>query len=104
KRSALCYQHGRLLYAALVRYADTHPGEPLTIVETGTARGFSTLCLARALADVRADGRIVTHDVLPHDVEMFWNCVRDEDGPRTRATLLIDYADLLERYVSVSCG
>jgi len=99
KRSAICYQHGRLLYATLARYARTRAYDHLTIVETGTARGFSALCMAKALDDVGATGKIVSFDVLPHDARMLWNCIRDADGPRTRADLLQDYTGLIERYV-----
>ena len=81
KSSAICYQHGRLLYAALTRYVRTRKPEHVTIVETGTARGFSSLCMAKALADAGASGTIATFDVLPHDVRILWNCLRDEEGP-----------------------
>jgi len=104
KSSDVCYQHGRLLYATLVRYVRDHLDEPLTIVETGTARGFSALCMAKALSDTGASGKIVSFDVLPHDAPILWNCVRDAEGPRTRAELLRDYADLLERYIFFQRG
>ena len=99
KKSELCYEHGRLLYAALVRYTRTRGQDDLTIVETGTARGFSALCMAKALADAGASGKILTFDVLPHDAPILWNCIRDVDGPRTRAELLGDYAGLIEPHV-----
>lgn len=99
KTSPLCYQHGRLLYARLRRYLREHPSASVTILETGTARGFSALCMARALADAGACGRILTFDRLPHDVPILWNCLADAEGPRTRRALLGAYADLLERYV-----
>ena len=57
------------------------------------------MCLARALSDADASGKVITFDVLPHDVGILWNCVRDADGPCSRAELLADYADLVERYV-----
>lgn len=104
KQSAICYQHGRLLYSTLVRYVRARPGVQVTIVETGTARGFSAMCLAKAFDDTGASGKIVTFDVLPHDRPILWNCVRDVDGPRTRAELLQDYAGLLERYVMFCQG
>ena len=104
KRSDLCYQHGRLLYATLTQYLRTRAHDHLTIVETGTARGFSALCLARALEDAGATGKILSFDVLPHDVDMLWNCIRDADGPRTRAELLRDYEELLQRYVIFQRG
>lgn len=99
KRSELCYQHGRLLYSTLARYVRQRAHDHLTIVETGTARGFSALCMARALDDAGATGKIVSFDVLPHDVAILWNCLRDADGPRTRAELLRDYSGLMERYL-----
>jgi predicted O-methyltransferase YrrM len=99
KQSEICYQHGRLLYATLARYARSRVHDHLTIIETGTARGFSAVCLARALADAGASGKIVSFDVLPHDVPILWNCIRDAEGPHTRSELLRDYAALLERYV-----
>ena len=99
KRSELCYQHGRLLYATLARYLRQRAHPHLTIVETGTARGFSALCMAKAMDDAGATGKIVSFDVLPHDVAILWNCVRDADGPRTRADLLCDYRPLMERYL-----
>jgi predicted O-methyltransferase YrrM len=99
KQSEICYQHGRLLYATLVRYTRQRARQHLTIVETGTARGFSALCLAKAMDDAGATGKIVSFDVLPHDVKILWNCVRDAEGPRTRADLLADYAALMERYL-----
>jgi predicted O-methyltransferase YrrM len=99
KQSEICYQHGRLLYAALARYIRTRSRDNLTVVETGTARGFSALCLAKAMDDGGATGKIVSFDVLPHDVAILWNCVRDAEGPRSRAELLRDYAGLIERYL-----
>lgn len=99
KRSAICYQHGRLLYAALVHYVRTRVPTHLTIVETGTARGFSALCMAKALHDSGAAGRIVSFDVLPHDARILWNNIRDVEGPMTRAELLKDYAELIEHHV-----
>lgn len=104
KKSELCYQHGRVLYAALREYLAGFGGESVRILETGTARGFSSLCMARALADAGMAGTIFTHDVLPHEVTMFWNCVDDLDGPRTRAELLAPWAELVERYVVFAQG
>jgi predicted O-methyltransferase YrrM len=99
KQSEICYQHGRLLYAALVHYIRRRERHQLSVVETGTARGFSALCMAKAMDDAGATGKIVSFDVLPHDAAILWNCVRDAEGPRTRADLLQDYAGLIERYL-----
>lgn len=99
KNSALCYAHGRLLYATVRDYVRRQSPTKVTVLETGTARGFSSLCMARALDDAGVAGTVITFDVLPHDVSMYWNCIDDLDGPRSRAELLRPWADLVERYV-----
>lgn len=104
KESALNFSHGRVLYATLrSHFANWKPsaGEPALIVETGTARGFSALCMAKALVDANITGNIVTIDVLPHDISMYWNCIDDADGPKTRRELLVGHEALLDRVVFV---
>ncbi len=96
KKSPLSYHHGRVLYAALRRMIDQNAPQRITIVETGTARGFSAVCMAKALADSRVPGTLVTFDVLPHHVPMYWNCIDDTEGPKSRAQLLGPWHDLLE--------
>ena len=104
KASDICYQHGRVLYAAVTRYVRTQGGRQLNVLETGTARGFSSVCLARAMQDSGATGKILTFDVLPHDVPMLWNCLLDVDGPRTRAQLLADWSDLVDTFIVFERG
>lgn len=104
KRSALCWQHGRVLYSALRRYLSGRDDHAVTIWETGTARGFSAICMARALADHQRAGRIVTFDIIPHRTEMFWNCIDDVDGPKTRSDLLQPWRDLVAEYVLFQQG
>lgn len=99
KKSDICYQHGRLLYSVLSAYISQSNHDSLNILETGTARGFSCLCMAKALNDARQSGKIVTFDVLPHDVEMYWNCIADEKGPMSRSELLHNYQSLIEKYI-----
>ena len=98
KQSEICYQHGRLLYAAIRSYIQHSRPHYMNIIETGTALGFSSLCMAKALVDARLDGKIITFDVLPHNVKLYWNCIDDADGPRTRSELLKAYLPLTERY------
>jgi hypothetical protein len=103
KKSELCYQHGRVLYAALSKYIHDqpppHPQDRITIWETGTARGFSAICMAKALVDQNRPGLIMTFDVLPHQTPMYWNCIDDHDGPKTRSELLHPWKTLVEQYV-----
>ena len=107
KDSPLNYAHGRVLYSALRRYIDTHTEEvrKFNIIETGTARGFSSLCIAKALEDANMDATIHTFDVLPHNVPMYWNCVSDAvRGIISRNQLLDDWVKLKERYIVFNQG
>lgn len=100
KKSPLCYAHGRILYASLSRYlADQVSPSSIMILETGTARGFSALCMAKALSDYGTSGTILTIDLLPHRRPLYWNCIDDLDGKKSRAHLLAPWVDLLEKYV-----
>jgi predicted O-methyltransferase YrrM len=103
KKSELCYAHGRVLYTALSSYLLTQKSafkeKRITVLETGTARGFSALCMAKALADCQQPGLIMTFDVLPHFIKMYWNCIDDNNGPRTRANLLNEWKDLITNYI-----
>lgn len=98
KESTLCYQHGRVLYAVLRSYIRDMKPENMSVIETGTARGFSTTVMARAMKDGGCSGKIVTFDLLPHDRKMLWNCIDDHDGAKTRRELLAPWNDLVDSY------
>ncbi len=102
KKSKLNYAHGRVLYTVLRNYLSTLKQESKTIniVETGTARGFSSVCMSKALFDSGFEGTIFTLDVLPHNKKIFWNCAADHiEGKQTRHNLLSDWSQLVESYI-----
>lgn len=102
KKSFPDYSHGRVLYTVLSGYLSKKGGggEQFTIYETGTAKGFSCLCLAKAMSDTRSAGKIITFDIIPHNVEMYWNCVSDHlRGPIKRSELLEKWSHLLNDYI-----
>jgi predicted O-methyltransferase YrrM len=100
KNEELDWSHGFLLYAALTSYLTrTRPNRPVTILETGTARGFSAVCMAKALRDAGRAGTILTVDVLHAEKPIYWNSIADADGPRTRLGLLEPWSDLVEDHV-----
>jgi predicted O-methyltransferase YrrM len=101
KQSVLSYAHGRLLYALVCSAHRRVGGQPLVMLETGTARGFSALCMAKALEDSGNGGFIVTMDVLPHEAPMYWNCIADVEGPRSRKELLANYRAQCRKVVFV---
>ena len=102
KKSELNYAHGRVLYTALRDYIMTlgENNNSINIIETGTARGFSALCMAKALSDAKFEGSIFTIDVLPHDKKMFWNCAADHiEGKQSRYELIAEWKSLIEKYI-----
>ncbi len=96
KDSPLCYQHGRVLYTALREYLAGVGQSKINIVETGTARGFSSVVMAKALVDAEIAGQIMTFDVLPHHTKMYWNCIDDVEGLKTRAELLAPWREFVD--------
>jgi hypothetical protein len=105
KDEELDWSHGFLLYAALrSRVGELEPARPVTILETGTARGFSAICMAKALRDAGHAGTIVTVDILHAERPIYWNSIGDDEGPRTRLELLAPWADLVEDHVAFVRG
>ena len=100
KDEELDWSHGFLLYAALTSYlAGTSSDRPVTILESGTARGFSAICMAKALRDAGRAGTILTVDVLHAEKPIYWNSIADAEGPKTRLGLLEPWSDLVEDHV-----
>ena len=54
------FERGMLLYALIAKF------QPKTVLEIGTAEGYSTLCMAWAMSDFNIDGRIFTVDPKSH--------------------------------------
>ena len=102
KKNELNYAHGKILYSALREYVSKNYKilNNLLIIETGTARGFSSLCMAKALSDSDIPGSILTFDVLPHKKKIYWNCIVDHiEGPTSREKLLKPWEDLVNKYI-----
>jgi hypothetical protein len=100
KQSKLLYLHGYLLYGALRHYLSASPDEKsLNILETGTARGFGTVAMAKALEDSGRHGRITSVDILPSQKPIYWNCIHDFDGKKTRFQVLDQWKSLVEDHI-----
>lgn len=100
KQERLNFFHGRLLYSELSKYLNERENfEQIRIFETGTARGFSSICMAKALIDSNFPGFITTIDVIPHDQRIFWNCIDDHEGPKTRSELLAKWPEEISRII-----
>lgn len=102
KSSELNWQHGRVIYSALRRYLeDFGKKQPVLILETGSARGFSSICLGKAIVDSGSAGTVVSIDLLPPNLEMLWNVASDHSGKQSRMRLLRDWHEELERVVFI---
>ena len=55
------FERGYLLYCTVSKY------KPKNILEFGIGYGFSTLCMAWALTELKSNGKILTMDYVPHD-------------------------------------
>ena len=55
------FERGMLLYALISKF------KPKTVLEIGTAEGYSTLCMAWAMSDGNINGRIFTVDPKSHE-------------------------------------
>ena len=95
KESYINYQHGILIYAFLRNYINKNQIEELYILETGTARGYSSICMSKAIIDSSSKGIINTIDYLPSNKKMYWNCIKDFEGKHTRFELLKDWEEEL---------
>lgn len=81
------WQHGRVLYAVARKYfADTDG--PFTVLDIGTAKGFSALCLLWALQESGENGTVVSVDVIDPTARIYRNTVAEVDGLKTLAETL----------------
>lgn len=99
KNSPLCYQHGRVLYSSLCSYINKNKIDEIFIIETGTARAFSSLCMAKALEDLGKSGKIITIDKLPHNKSIYWNCYETVTENKTRKQIISKWKKLADKYI-----
>lgn len=97
KSSELNWMHGFLLMKTLKNYVLENKDE-ITIFETGTARGFSSVVMSYVLDKQGKNYNINTIDIIPHNKKIYWNCISDlKNGKTTRENLLSDYSDFLDK-------
>lgn len=95
KESGPNYAHGRLIYSLLrQRLKDWPRGQPATVLDIGTARGFSALTASRAALDSGVSLSIISLDTVSHTQVRYWGTVADLDGrPRSREALIALYPE-----------
>ena len=98
KNSELVYAHGRIIYSCLSNYISKIQ-DKINILETGTSKGFSSLCMAKALKDQNKNGTIHTIDILPKDKKIYWNNISDLEGKKNRKELLKNWSDIANQFI-----
>jgi predicted O-methyltransferase YrrM len=88
KKHAPNWQHGRVLYAATRRYLDTSREPDVSVLDVGTAKGFSALCLLWALTDAGRNGSVVSVDVIDPHGRVPRNTMADPAGRLTLTEIL----------------
>lgn len=89
KPSKPLYVHGYVLSSALSHYIDNNLDKKLTIFESGTARGFSSIIMGKTLEMKNRDYEIFTMDFLTHHAKYDWNCISAPyGGQQSRFNLL----------------
>tara|TARA_B100000989_G_scaffold298502_1_gene288143 strand:- start:4809 stop:5696 length:888 start_codon:yes stop_codon:yes gene_type:complete len=104
KNSPLNFSHGRILYTLICKYIEDNikpESKKITILETGTARGFSSLCFSKAINDKNIQGKVITIDCIPHNKKIFWNCISDFEGEKTREELLSKWEEELNNIIFI---
>lgn len=101
KNQKLSFLHGYLLELELKKYLEINSLEKnINILEIGTARGYSSICMAKVLEDYRINGKILSIDILPVNKKIYWNCLNDISfDKQTRYELLKSWEYLLNKYL-----
>lgn len=98
KKNPPNWQHGRVIYAAAYRaltnamYSGVPPS-PVLLLDVGTAKGFSALCLTWALHDAGIPGHVVSVDVIDPEARVSRNTVAEVDGFKTLREILAPWPE-----------
>lgn len=92
KANPPCWQHGRVLYAVARRAIEGRDG-PVTLLDIGSAKGFSALVARWALDDAKVPGEVVTVDVISPGARVRRNSVFELDGEKTLTEFLAPWPE-----------
>lgn len=106
KKSRPLYLHGYVISSALQQYILNNKDITyLNILETGTARGFSSIVMANILKNNNIRGKINTIDWIGHQDEVKWNCIDAPENKKiSRHRILDKWSDLRDNYINFITG
>ena len=102
KKSKPMYLHGYVLTSALNQYLENSEEKTITILETGTARGFSSVLMASILNKFNVDGKIHTID----KVNKFDNCLKSSELKKeiTINECVEEWKEIVDKYINFIIG
>jgi predicted O-methyltransferase YrrM len=86
------WQHGRVIYALTRQYLEGQT-EPVQLLDIGTAKGYSALCLRWALEDSGRHGRVTSVDVIDPHARVKRNTIADVGGVKTLSEILAPWPE-----------
>lgn len=99
------FNHGRILYQLVKNACEQVPAEQqLNVLEVGTARGFSSLVMAKALQDAGRGGVVVTVDIVRHDTPSYMAPIGAPGNLFSRQELLRPWRNLVSSRILFLCG
>lgn len=97
KQHPPCWQHGRIVYAAtrkrLRDHLLTESNGSVLLLDVGTAKGYSALCMQWALKDSGAQGRVISLDVIDPNERIARNTIAEVNGLKTLHEILSPWRD-----------
>jgi cephalosporin hydroxylase len=102
KPSNPMYLHGYVITSALYKYLIDNNYDNISILETGTARGFSSICMSKILDKLNKNGNIYTIDY----IDLFDNCLKSVQLNRkiTINECVEEWKDLVNKYITFIKG
>ena len=101
KKSENDISHGLIIYHKLKKYISESKQNNFNILDLGTAKGFSSICLAKAIKDTNSQGKVISIDIIPHNKKMYWNSPNDFLGRFTREETLSKYKEYLKYIIYI---
>ena len=100
------YLHGYVISSALQKYINDNSYNNLTILETGTARAFADIIMAKILENNNLHGKIHTVDIIHHNTPQFDNCIKAAQLKQkiSREKCIEEWKDLSDRYINFHTG
>lgn len=87
------WQHGRVIYATVRRYLATIGQSDVTLVDIGTAKGFSALCMKWAADDSAVPATVWSCDVIAPDSYTVRNTVAEIHGAQTLRDIMAPWPE-----------